>query len=441
MTTVVPELGRQPEIVPPETAQSVLANGLRVVAVRSSRVPLVELRLRVPFSSAEPGHSARAWLLAETLLSGVPGHDRMGVAERVMDLGGTLTAEVDPDQLLVSGTVLAWYLDDLLALLAEVLTGARYPEEEIAAERIRLVSRLTAARSQASVRAREALRSHLFGEHPYSHSLPEVDDVQEIDAADLRAMHARRVVPAGSLLVLVGDIEPDRAVAACEHALAGWRGTPDPVVVLPELPGSVPLGPSLLYHRPGSVQSSIRIGGPALRRDDPRYAALQLANLIYGGYFSGRMVENIREDKGYTYSPRSRIEHGGAGSTLVVEADVATEVTAPALLELWYELGRLSTLRPSDEELANARQFASGTLAMSVATMAGLATTLVNLAAVGLDLTWVREHPRRLAEVTARGIYDLGVHLLAPKLLVAVVVGDATQCAEPLQAFGPWTVV
>jgi predicted Zn-dependent peptidase len=78
---------------------------------------------------------------------------------------------------------------------------------------------------------------------------------------------------------------------------------------------------------------------------------------------------------------------------------------------------------------------------MSVATMAGLATTLVNLAAVGLDLTWVREHPRRLAEVTARAIYDLGVHLLAPKLLVAVVVGDATQCEEPLQAFGPWTVV
>jgi hypothetical protein len=121
------------------------------------------------------------------------------------------------------------------------------------------------------------------------------------------------------------------------------------------------------------------------------------------------MVENIREDKGRTYSPRSGIEHGSAGSTLVAEADVATKVTVPALLELWYELGRMSTLRPSDEELKNACQFASGTPAMSVATMAGLATTLVNLAAVGLDLTWVREHRRRLAEVTAQAIYDLGV--------------------------------
>jgi zinc protease len=188
------------------------------------------------------------------------------------------------------------------------------------------------------------------------------------------------------------------------------------------------------------VQSSIRIGGPALRRHDPKYPALQLANLLYGGYFSSRLIGNIREDKGYTYSPRSRVEHGTAGSTLVIEADVATNVTAPALLEMWYELGRLSTMRPSPQELDDVRQYATGTLAMSIATHAGLAATVMALAAVGLDLEWVAGHTRRLAEVTSDDIYDIGVYILAPCRLAAVVIGDADHIAEPLKAFGPWEV-
>jgi predicted Zn-dependent peptidase len=182
------------------------------------------------------------------------------------------------------------------------------------------------------------------------------------------------------------------------------------------------------------------MGGPALRRDDPMYPALQLTNLLYGGFFSSRLVANIREDKGYTYSPRSRIDHATVCSTLVVEADVATEVTAPALLEMWYELGRLSTLPPSAQELDEVRQYANGTLAMSIATQSGLANTLTALVGVGLDLGWVRDHPARLAAVTAADVYEIGVHVLAPLRLAAVVIGDATRAAVPLKAFGPWEV-
>ena len=97
-----------------------------------------------------------------------------------------------------------------------------------------------------------------------------------------------------------------------------------------------------LVDRPGAVQSNIRLGGPAPRRTDPDLAAVRLANMIFGGYFSSRLVENIRERRGYTYSPRSSVDHQAAGSSFLVEADVATEVTGPALLETWYELGRMA---------------------------------------------------------------------------------------------------
>jgi zinc protease len=436
----VPALGPWPEITTPPTSEDRCANGLRLLALNRPGAPLVEVRLSVPFGSTRPGHLARAWLLAETVLSGTAGIGRIGLAERIGDLGASLRAEIDHDQVLFCGTVLADAYQDLLAVLFEVVTGAVYPDDEVRSERKRLESRLTAARSQASVRAREILHRHLYGEHPYGASVPLGSEVADVTPEDLRALHAERIVPDHAVLILVGALDPDAAVATAGRLFAGWRpggGEPAP---LPPLPPEAPAGASRLFHRPGSVQSSIRIGGPAVRRDDPLFPALQLANLIYGGYFSSRLVANIREDKGYTYSPRSRIVHNIAGSTLVIEADVASEVTAPALLEMWYELGRLSTLRPSAAELDDVRQYAAGTLAMSVATRAGLATTLVTLLGVGLDLEWMRGHPARLAAVTAADIYHVGVHMLAPKLLAAVVIGDAAQCEEPLQAFGPWEV-
>jgi zinc protease len=436
----VPPLGPSPEDLLPPMVERACGNGLRVVAVRRPGVPLVEVRLRIPFGSAERGHPARAWLLAECILSGRAGDDRPPLPELIEDLGATMTAAADSDQLLIAGSVLASCLEDLLALLATALVAGRYDEEDVAGERARLVTRLKMARSRASTKAREILRAHLFGEHPYARSLPGAAEVAEATVADLRALHERRVMPGGSALVLVGDLDPETAVTMAERVMTGWERRAESAEETAALPATAPGGASRLFHRPGSVQSSIRIGGPALRRDDPRYAALQLANLLYGGYFSGRLIQNIREDKGYTYSPRSKIEHATAGSTLVVEADVATKHTAPALLEMWYELGRLSTLRPTDSDLDNARQYASGTLAMSVATQAGLANTLATLIGDGLELSWLRVHPERLSRVTARDIYDLGVHLLAPMLLAAVVIGDAAQCEEPLLAFGPWEV-
>jgi zinc protease len=315
-----------------------------------------------------------------------------------------------------------------------VVAEATYPSREVATERERMIERLSIARSQPAVLVREALRRRLFGEHPYGRELPSVEAVAAVVPAALRRMHAERVVPSGSTVVLVGDVSPARALDQVESALGGWRAGGVARSVPPAPP--VEPGPPVLVDRPGSVQSSIRLGGSALPRDDPGYAALQLANLVFGGYFSSRLVANIREDKGYTYGPHSRIEHAVAGSSLLVDVDVATEVTAPALLETWYELGRVASVPAAATELADARQYAVGTLSLSVATQAGLASTLAALAGVGLGLDWLRDHPRRLAEVSVEDMFAAAHRHLAPARLVTVVLGDAARVGEPLGAFG-----
>jgi predicted Zn-dependent peptidase len=423
----------------PPIAVRTLHNGLKVLAASRRGVPVVELRLRVPARTRTHRDQAVNLLLVQTTLAGTRELSRLELARRIEDAGASLSFAADADAILVSGQVLAIHLTQLLRLLADLVYGASYPDEEVTAERERLIQRLRMARSKASVSARETLLRHLWRTHPYGEYLPDADTVAAITPDTLRAAHAERLVPTGSTLVLVGDIDEAATLDAVESSLGGWTAGPEPAPPMPALPplsGDV----SLLIHRPGSVQSTIRIGGHAVPRDDPRFPALQVANLIYGGYFSSRLVRNIREDKGYTYTPRSRIEHGLAGSSVIIEADVATAVTAPALLEMWYELGRLSTLRPTEQELADARQYAAGTLAMSMGMNAGLATTIMMLDGVGLDVTWINDHPDLLAGVTAEDIYEIGVTVLAPCLLAVVVIGDATRTAAPLRAFGPWEV-
>lgn len=434
-TSVVPGLTRPRRPRKNAVAERATASGLRIVAVRKPGVPLVEMRLRVPFLGSGETHPARATLLAETVLTGADGYDRAGLAAAVQALGGELSASVDADRLLITGNVLATHLTRLLDLVALVVTEPAYHSDEVTTERSRQVERLTIARSRPATIAAERLALRMWGNHPYAVDLPQPDAVGATTPAQVRALHRTRVRPDDAVLVLVGDVSPTRTVDLAERALEAWTGTASRSRV-PRLPTGT-RGPLLVVDRPGAVQSSLRMATAAVPRADERYPALQLANLIFGGYFSSRWTANIREDKGYTYGPHSRIDHHTLGSVLTLDAEVATDVTAPALLETVYELGRIATVPVTEDELASVRQYAIGTLALSTSTQAGLASTLSALSAFGLGLDWIREHPARLAEVTVDDVSAVASEFLAPTRFTSVAVGDAAEISAPLALLGP----
>jgi zinc protease len=435
--TAVPPLTAPRRAKPLRPSEAVLDSGLRVMAVRRAGVPLVEMRLRIPFLSARSAHSAKAELLSEAPLTGTPHYDRTGLAAAVQGLGAVLGAGVDADRLLISGSVLAANLPKLFAIAAEALTDATYPDEEVATERERLVERLIMVRSRAGVVAGEALARRMYGDHPYAHDLPQPGDVQATTAKQLLRLHSDFVRPSDAVLVIVGDIAPARAIDLAANALADWTGARVGGRV-PKLPPIEP-APLLIVDRPGSVQSSLRLAAPSLRRDDPDYPALQMANTIFGGYFSSRWTENIREDKGYTYGPHSRLEQSDLGSVLILDADVATEVTAPAMVETLYELGRIASLPVTAAEVEAVRQYLIGTIALSTATQAGLASNLVTLLGGGLEASWLAEHSARLAKVTVEQVSAAAAEFFGPARFVGVVVGDAGRIAEPLAALLPVT--
>jgi predicted Zn-dependent peptidase len=434
MTAVLalPDLDANRPLSLPPQREVALANGLTVIAIQRPSVPLVEVRLRVPFAEAP---LASGSMMGQTLFSGTSNRTTVEIAAELQAVGGGLGAGADPDRLLISGNALTSGLDRLLELMAEVLHDAQYPVQEVVTERDRLADRISVALSQPSHLARVALLKRMYGNHPYAVQTPGVEEVRAVDPADLRALHAERLHPAAATLVLVGDIDLDDAIALAEARLGSWNGQ-GRQIDLPPVPELEP-GPLLLVDRPGAVQSSLRIALPAVHRTHPDHAALQLANLVFGGYFSSRWVENIREDKGYTYGPHSMIEHSVAGSAMVLSAEVATEVTAPALVETYYELGRIASLPPSEAELEQARQYALGTLQLGMSTQSGLAGLASTYAGFGLRLDYLAIHSQRLEAATLEDVQRVAREHLAPAKAAAVVLGDASRIQDEVAAIVP----
>jgi zinc protease len=433
----LPPLGAQRSVPAPDEVDTVLDSGLRVIAVRRPDVPMVELRLRVPFAdpsgTAESDHAAVAEVLSTTVLSGTRTRSRVGIDDDLAGVGGELGFSVDPERLAVSGHALAEGLDTLLDVLADLLSSATHPDDELVRERERLVERIELASAQPSVIARRALQERRYGTHPVTREMPRPEEVRAVTGDVVRALQGAALRPGGAVLVVVGDVDPGDVAARVESALGGW--TTGEARTLPALPALAPHD-LLLVDRPGAVQSQLRLSAPAVGRTDPRYPALQLANLALGGYFSSRLVENLREDKGYTYHASSSLELDPHGAVLLVETDVASEVTAPALLETRYELGRLAVVPPTPDEVESARRYLVGSLLISMTTQAGYASTVASLAAHGLSSAWVREHPARIEAVSVEEVAAAAAEFFAPTRFTGVVVADAATSAAGLRALG-----
>ncbi len=430
--TEIPKVGPLRKQKLPAVAERTLDHGLRVLAVRKPGVPMVQARMSLLTARPKPppGDNARQRVLAGTLLSGTAHRSSVDVAEALQRAGGTLDVGADSEDLVLRGSALSPSLSDLLGLVAEVLAEPAFPKDEVELERARTQQEVLLQQANPAALARIALFQQMFRGHPYGAGLPDLDQIGEVSPGDLKRYMRDRVSTRDGLLILVGDLRPEKALDAAEAALAGWQGAKGKA----KLPKPPPIEPGavVLVDRPGAAQSNIRLGGPALTRADAGLPALLLANTVFGGYFSSRLVENIRERKGYTYSPRSGIEHLQAASVFTVTADVATDVTAPALLEILYELGRMATLRVDPEELDAAKSYLIGSTSLSTQTQNGLAGYLFALARSGLGLDYLRELPARLGAVTADDVLEAAATYLAPNQLTTVILGDSGAVRGPL---------
>ena len=431
-----PAVGPERPFTPPARVERTLPNGLRVVVARYATVPKVSVVLTVQSGLAvDPADKAGlAQVVVDAAQEGTSSRTSPQIKQEVFQLGATLTGASGQDTSTFTIRGLADTLPEMVALLADVVRNPTFPQGEIDLLKANLMQSLQAQLASPQAVSNRVYRQALFGTHPYARTGAVLDTVPKIDRASVVEYHTTYYRPNNAFVIVTGDVAPDAAFAAVEKAFGSWTRATVPV------PPSAPL-PSLagrkvvFVQRPDSVQSSISVGNFTIRRNDPRWPVLNVANQIYGGAFDSRLIRNIREEKGYTYSPQSIFQAMGQAGVYRAAADVRNEVTGATLAEIYGEIDKFRASGPATAELENAKTYARGLFVLQNATQSGLSNTLNTMYSFGLPADYPETFQKTISSLSAEAVKTAAQMLLGSEDSVIVVVGDYTKVKDQLTPF------
>jgi zinc protease len=317
----------------------------------------------------------------------------------------------------------------------ELAREASFPAPEFERERRQKLEEVKLERTSPGFLAGERLRKILFGAHPYGQVSASEAQVAAYTREDLIAVYRDFYTPENALLLMVGDFDSQAMVKTAEKVFGPWAGKK------PETkPAAAPPHPHgrrvYLVHVPGAVQTQILAGCSAITRTHPDWIKLGLTNSLYGGAFNSRLVMNIREDKGYTYSPRSAVhplhEHG----YFSLSAAVRNDVVAASLTESFYEMDKLRSLPVPASELADAQNYLTGVFSMGLATQEGLLSQLATVALNELPNDYLETYRAKVRALTPEDLLNTARQYLDSANMQIVVVGDRTQIESQARLFG-----
>ena len=422
----------------PQIEKKTLANGLEVWVVPRDGLPRVDyvLAFRDAGYAADaadaPGFAST---VAYMLNEGTAKHDSRQIAELAQGMGGSIGGDATTDGMMVSANALASHARPMMDLLAEIARESSFPDNEVELAKGNQLQELKAAEAQPGFKAERALAAAIYGDHPYARTQQTEASIAAITPQALRTAYAKRLRPDRGLLVITGKISGADAMQLAEVAFGDWKASGEP---LPETPAArAEATPSFVrIQRDGSVQSAIRLGRPGIAADNADYIPAQLAGTVLGGGFSSRLMQNLREDKGYTYGARGGLSALREGGRISASADVRNEVTGAALKEFQSELARIGSEPVPAQELEDNKRYVAGGYLLSNQMQAAVATTLANNWLVGLPAEFLGEYVPKVRAVTAEQVGAMGRKYFDPKQHSIVVVGDGKAIDDQLKPYG-----
>ncbi len=433
-----PALGPERPVAWPKRTVLTLANGLQVVLAEARTFPKISAQLFFRSGNASVAYRAPglAELTATVARTGTTNRPLRRIEEDLRRMGADLAAHAGADTSAIGISGLADFSEGLLEMLADLARNASFPEEEFERERRQRIEGLKIQRSTPDFLATERLRRTIFGEHPYAIVAPAPEQVAAFRREQLEEFYHQNYSPANGLLILVGDFSAEVILDQVGKIFGPWTAPAPVPQKWPEPPHQS--GRQVhLVHLPGSVQTQVLVGNLAITRRDPDWYRIVLANSIYGGAFHSRLVMNIREQKGYTYSPRSGMNALREYGYFSVHAAVRNEVAAATLTEIFYEMDRMRSLPVTAQELESARSYLSGIFSLGVATQDGVLSQLSTVFLDRLPEDYLETYRARIQALTVDDVLAAARRHFDSANEQIVLVGDRTQIADQAALFGP----
>jgi zinc protease len=417
----------------PETAT--LSNGLTLILSERRGLPIVAANLVLKTGSdANPlDKPGLANFVAAMLDEGTSGKNALQIADEVAQLGASLGTSSSMDSTTVSARSLSTNFGALLDIVADVALRPAFPAEEVERQRAQRIGQLLQQRDNPGQVAAQVTAAALYGpRHPYGFSeIGTEASVKAMSRADMEAFWKQNFVPNNAALIVAGDISMAQLRGLAEKAFGGWpRGTPaQPSLGAPmTTPARV-----VIVDKPGSPQTQVRVASIGAPRSTPDFRPMQVMNLALGGLFSSRINMNLREDHGYTYGASSQFSFRRAAGPFQIASGIRTDVTGPAVAEIFKEVRGMVEKPMTAEELQKAKDSLANSLPGAFESSANAVNNFSNVFIYNLGLDYYTSYAAQVNAVTSEQALAVSKKYLVPQNMVVVAVGDRKVIEPELQ--------
>lgn len=412
-----------------------LDNGLKATFVDFGTVPKVTIAITVRSGNLnEDDHVWLADLSGDLLKEGTSSKTAEQLADAATLMGGQIGLGVGSDETSLSLDVLSEFGADAVSLLAEVLTQPKLPESELPRIRQNYLRNLSVQTTQPQAIAGAAFAELMYPNHPYGRTFPTAEQLNSYTIEDVRKYYEENFGARRTHIYVAGKFDRATVEKSIRAKLGQWREGPQPLQLPPPPPGPRAVK---LINRPGAPQSTMRIGLRVIDPTQPDFMSLSVANTLLGGVLTSRITMNLREAKGWAYSPSSGIATNYHQAVWAQNADVKASATGPAISEVFKEIDRLRAEPPTATELTSTKNYRNGIFVMSNATRGGLIGQLAFMNLQGLPANWLTTFVERLYAVTPAQVTAATRSYLDPARMSVVVVGDLATVDPQMQAVAP----
>lgn len=411
-----------------------LPNGLQVKLVPYGEVPKTTVLITIQAGNVhEPdGQVGISDLLSRLLKEGTATRPAAALAEQVARMGGSLSIDNGADQTYVRADCLSEFAPQLLGLLSDVVQHPTLPASELPRLKADFKRQLNLLRARPSFQAEMKMREAVYAGHPYGRPLPTDAQIDALTLEQVKTFYAKEYGAQRTAIFAAGKFDAPALRQAITAAWSEWPTGPVPRISAAK---ALTKPAVLTQDRPSAPQSTIVIGLPVIDPTNPDYIRLRVTNSLLGGSFGSRITRNIREDKGYTYSPYSYIDTNYHTGLWMESADVTTKDTYNSLKEIVKEIELLQKTPPSAEELKGIQNYETGLFVLRNSTPGGIINQLSTMHLQGLPDSYLTEQVQHINAVTPEQVSATARKYVRPEAMTTVVVGDQKVIAPQLKQY------
>ena len=413
----------------------VLANGMKVTLVPYGNLPKVTLSLVVRSGNLnDPSNlPGLADMAGKLMKEGTTTKSSKQIAEEAAGMGGAVNITVGPDESDVTTDVLSEFGPKAAALLADVAQHPLFPDSELPRLKNDAQRQLSISKSVPQSMALEKFRKILYGDHPYGTVFPTQESIEKTTVADIKKFYEGNFGATRAHLYVAGRFDTAEVKKAIATSFGGWSKGPAAVTNVPKVKPQHVLE---LTDRPGAAQSTLLVGMPVPDATSPDAIPLGVTNALLGGSFGSRITSNIREQKGYTYSPNSQISRRYHDAYWAETADVTTQYTGASLKEIFAEVDKLAKEPPADGELKGIQSYLSGLFVIQNSSRGALINQLRFVDFQGLGEDYLKTYVQKVNAVMPTDVSKMTSEYIKADQMTIVVVGDKAKVAEQLAPYG-----